>query len=172
MADIQQLIRTSEIRRPILEFGDGVQGGEIWDSKTFFEDGVLKLAMIIKMTDELRARFGDSMKPENLRTGFVIWTEIEDLLIPLLNNPSNPRIYAKRDFNHQPTKFTLDRNILIITLQRLMKENAELRKAVHAGDEKFRRWIEGSGRLEIMSAIEESLDKKLNPLIVLLSKKG
>lgn len=170
--DRQSLIRTAEIRRPVLEFGDGVQGGEVWDMKTFVEDGVAKQKMLIKMTEELRARFGYLMRPEDLREGFVLWIEVEDLLISITSNPSNPRIFALRSFDHQPTKFSLTRNILINTLQRLMKENAEQRKGIHAEQEKFRRWIEGSGRLELKSIIDESLNEKLNPLIMLLSKKG
>ena len=170
--DTEQIIRTAEIRRPVLEFGDGVQGGEIWDSKTFVEDGVAKQAMVIKMTGELRARFGDLMKPDDLKGGFVLWAEMEDLLIPITSNPSNPRIFALRDFDHQPTKFSLIRNTLINSLQRVSKAYAEEKKAVHAEQEKFRQYIEGTGYLKIEEIIRRVLGEEIGKLAALLSKKA
>ena len=170
--DRQSLIKTAEIRRPVLEYGDGVQGGEVWDSKTFVEDGVVKHAMAIKMTDELRTRFGDLMKPEDLREGFIIWEEIKELLIPITNNPSNPRIFALRDFNHQPTEFSLVRNNLINLVQRQKKENSELKKAVHAEQEKFRQYIEGTGYIKIEEIMRRVLGEEIAKLAAIMSRKA
>ena len=171
MADRNELIRTAEIRRPILEFGDGVTAGEVWDSEVFVEDGVVKESLVIKMTDELRARFGHLMKDEDLREGFIEWREIRDLMILITSNPSSPRIFALRSFDHQATPFSLLNNTLIESMKRMSKEIANLKMGVHSEQEIFRKFMEGGGWIRVEEIVRRVVGEELAKFAANLQRK-
>jgi len=172
MADVDKdyLIRTSEAKKEIIIFGDGIIGGEIWDSTYREEDGLMKRYMFIKMTNELRARFGHLMKPNDLKDGFTEWSETKELLIPMTENPSLPIVLATRNFNHQPTPVSKFQVTLIETMKRMSKEIANYKMGVHAEQENFRRWMEGGAWIRMKELMKEAVDEGIGKLASILTK--
>ena len=159
--DRTELIKSSQPRWGVIEFGDGVTGGEVIDMHPFVKDGVKYQEVIIKMSEELKARFNHLMTQQDLRENFVSWIEFDILLIPITRNPSAPRIFALRSFDRKDTDFTLREAKYLEAFKSMRDRIDERDKAYYSLQEDFRKFAEGS----IYLKLEEIMRKVMGELI-------